>query len=100
MSPGGGRRRVVIVGGGFGGLTAAQKLRRADVDVTLVDRMNHHLFQPLLYQVAAGGVSGSEGASPVRPAPKRRPDARGVIAEGTDFAPERRQVVLDRRERL
>ena len=50
------RRRVVIVGGGFGGLAAAQRLRGADVDVTLVDRMNHHLFQPLLYQVAGRGV--------------------------------------------
>ena len=49
-----GRRRVVIVGGGFAGLAAAKGLRRADVEVTVVDRMNHHLFQPLLYQVAAG----------------------------------------------
>ena len=46
----------MIVGGGFGGLAAALKLRHADVDVTIVDRMNHHLFQPLLYQVAAGGA--------------------------------------------
>ena len=49
----GGRRRIVIVGGGFGGLAAARKLHDADVDVTLIDRRNHHLFQPLLYQAAA-----------------------------------------------
>ena len=53
----GSRRRVVIVGGGFGGLAAARRLRRADVDVTVIDRKNHHLFQPLLYQVAVGSVS-------------------------------------------
>ena len=76
------RRRVVIVGGGFGGLAAARKLRHADVDVTLVDRRNHHLFQPLLYQAAAGALSPSDCASPIRPALKRssnttRPDGRG-----------------------
>src|SRR6266516_4494976 len=60
------RRRVVIVGGGFGGLAAAHKLRHADVDVTLVDRTNHHLFQPLLYQLAAGGISTTECAEPIR----------------------------------
>jgi NADH dehydrogenase len=48
------RHRVVVVGGGFGGLSVTRALARADVDVTLVDRTNHHLFQPLLYQVAAG----------------------------------------------
>ena len=56
-APGSGRRRVVIVGGGFGGLTAARALGGADVDVTLVDRHSHHLFQPLLYQLACGGLS-------------------------------------------
>ena len=65
------RRRIVIVGGGFGGLAAAQKLRRADVDVTLVDRTNHHLFQPLLYQLAAGAISTGECAAPFRTALKR-----------------------------
>ena len=59
-------RRVVIVGGGFGGLAAAQALRSADVDVTLVDRTNHHLFQPLLYQVAAGVLSMGDCAPPIR----------------------------------
>jgi NADH dehydrogenase len=66
MSSGGqqARHRVVIIGGGFGGLFAAKFLKRAPVDVTLVDRTNHHLFQPLLYQCATGILS--EGAIPRR----------------------------------
>lgn len=56
----------MIIGGGFGGLNAAKDLRRADVDVTLIDRTNHHLFQPLLYQVATGGLSPADIASPIR----------------------------------
>jgi NADH:ubiquinone reductase (H+-translocating) len=99
-APSGRRRRVVIVGGGFGGLAAARKLRHADVDVTLVDRMNHHLFQPLLYQVAAGGLSPSDCATPIRPALKRSSNAAVLMAEVTDVDPERRQVVLDRGDRL
>jgi NADH:ubiquinone reductase (H+-translocating) len=94
------RRRVVIVGGGFGGLAAARKLRHADVDVTLVDRMNHHLFQPLLYQVAAGGLSPSDCATPIRPALKRGSNTAVLMAEVTDVDPERRQVVLDHGDRL
>ena len=57
QGPAGHRHRVVVVGGGFGGLNAVRELADADVDVTLVDRTNHHLFQPLLYQVAAGIMS-------------------------------------------
>ena len=60
------KQRVVIVGGGFAGLNAAQRLRQADVAVTLIDRTNHHLFQPLLYQVATGGLSPADIASPIR----------------------------------
>jgi NADH:quinone reductase (non-electrogenic) len=95
-----GRRRVVIVGGGFGGLAAARKLRHADVDVTLVDRMNHHLFQPLLYQVAAGALSPSDCATPIRAALKRSANTAVLMAEVTDVDAERRQVVLDRGDRL
>ena len=57
---------IVIVGGGFGGLTAAQTLRRAPVRITLIDRTNHHLFQPLLYQVAIAGLSPADIAAPIR----------------------------------
>ena len=68
------RHRVAIVGGGFGGLAAAKRLREADVDVVLIDRTNHHLFQPLLYQLATGILS--EGAS-------RRPCAKCCATSGT-----------------
>src|SRR5258707_11087974 len=60
------RRKVVIIGGGFGGLSAAQHLNSNLVDVTLIDRRNYHLFQPLLYQVATGSLSAGGGASPLR----------------------------------
>ncbi|MGH9323071.1 MAG: NAD(P)/FAD-dependent oxidoreductase, partial [Vicinamibacteria bacterium] len=66
VPPVGSRPRVVIVGGGFGGLDAARGLRHAPVDVTLVDRTNHYLFQPLLYQVATGLLSPSDIAAPTR----------------------------------
>ena len=94
------RRRVVIVGGGFGGLAAARKLRHADVDVTLVDRMNHHLFQPLLYQVAAGALSPSDCASPIRPALAPSANTAVLMAEALDVDAGRRQVVIDRGGRL
>jgi NADH:quinone reductase (non-electrogenic) len=94
------RRRVVIVGGGFGGLAAAQELKAADVDVTLVDRTNHHLFQPLLYQLAAGGISEGECAAAIRMALKRSPNTKFRMAEVTGVDPERQQVALDRGERL
>ncbi len=60
------KHRVVIVGGGFGGLYTAQALRKTPVEVTLIDRRNFHLFQPLLYQVATGGLSPANIASPLR----------------------------------
>jgi NADH dehydrogenase len=95
-----GRRRVVIVGAGFGGLAAAHRLRHADVDVTLVDRVNHHLFQPLLYQAALGGISESDCASPIRASLAGAANTRFVMAEVTDVDAEHRQIVLDRDERL
>jgi NADH dehydrogenase len=94
------RRRVVIVGGGFGGLAAARRLRKADVDVTLIDRRNHHLFQPLLYQVAAGSVSPGECAPPIRAALRRSPNSRVLMGEVVDVDVDQRQVVLERGERI
>lgn len=73
-------QRVVIVGGGFAGLTAAQRLKRADVEITLVDRTNHHLFQPLLYQVATGGLSPADIASPIRYVLRRQENV-GVVED-------------------
>ncbi len=90
----------MIVGGGFGGLAAANNLRRADVEVTLVDRTNHQLFQPLLYQVAAGGLASGECAYPIRVALRRARNTRVLMAEATDVDVEHRQLVLDRGERL
>ena len=92
--------RVVIVGGGFGGIEAARKMKRANVDVTVVDRRNHQLFQPLIYQVAAGVLSAGDVASPIRAMLKRQANASVLMAEVTDFDIERRQVVLDRGDRL
>ncbi|HEX5061787.1 MAG TPA: FAD-dependent oxidoreductase, partial [Kofleriaceae bacterium] len=60
------RPHVVVIGGGFGGLTAAKKLKHAPVNVTLVDRRNHHLFQPLLYQVATAALAPADIAYPIR----------------------------------
>ncbi len=91
---------MVIVGAGFGGLAAARKLRHADVEVTLVDRMNHHLFQPLLYQTAAGALSSSDCASPIRWGVRRAANTTVLMAEVTDVDAERREVLLDRGQRL
>jgi NADH dehydrogenase len=91
----------VIIGGGFGGLAAARRLRKDDdVDVTLVDRMNHHLFQPLLYQVATGAVGLGECAVPIRGSLRHIPNSRVLMAEVVDVDVEGREVVLDRGERL
>jgi NADH:quinone reductase (non-electrogenic) len=94
------RRRVVIVGGGFGGMEAARHLHKADVDVTVIDRRNHHLFQPLIYQVAAGALGSGEVAAPIRMMLKRQPNAAVVMAEVTGIDVERREVVLDRGDRI
>jgi NADH dehydrogenase len=95
-----GRRRVVIVGGGFGGLCAAHTLRKADVEVTLVDRMHHHLFQPLLYQVACGGLSPGECATPIRTALRRNANTTVLMAQATGLDAERRRLALDTGEQL
>lgn len=77
--------RVVIVGGGFGGMLCGLGLRRAPVDVTLLDRRNFHLFQPLLYQVATGGLSPANIAAPLRAIFKRQANARTLMADATGF---------------
>jgi NADH dehydrogenase len=86
--------RVVIVGGGFGGLQAAQALRRANLDITLLDRRNFHLFQPLTYQVATGALSPGEIAYPLRAIFERARNIRVLMAEVTDFDLEARELHL------
>ena len=86
------RHRVVIVGSGFGGLFAAQALRRANCDVTLVSRTIMHLFQPLLYQVATGILSEGEIAPPTREVLSRQRNARVLLGEVTDIDLEARTV--------
>src|SRR5271165_1354418 len=86
--------RVVVVGGGFGGLQAALRLRRAPVHVTLVDRRNFHLFQPLTYQVATGALSPGEIAYPLRAIFKRDRNVRVLMAEATDVDLAARELKL------
>ncbi|HEX3268973.1 MAG TPA: NAD(P)/FAD-dependent oxidoreductase [Gaiellaceae bacterium] len=88
--------RVVAVGGGFAGLQAVRGLRRTPVEVTLVDRQNFSLFQPLVYQVATGALSPAEIAAPLRSIFRRQRNARVVLAEVTGLDLERREIVLDR----
>lgn len=87
-------KRVVIVGGGFGGLRAARSLRKANVQVTLVDRRNHHLFQPLLYQVATGDLSPANIASPLRYLLRTQKNCATLLAEVVDFDVVNRRVIL------
>jgi len=89
------RPRVVVVGAGFGGLTAAQKLARLPVQVTVVDRKNHHTFQPLLYQVATAGLSPGEIAAPIRWILRARPNIEVLLEEVREFNLKSRSVVTN-----
>jgi NADH dehydrogenase len=88
------QQRVVVVGGGFGGLFAARALKGADIDLTLIDRRNFHLFQPLAYQVATGALSPAEIAAPLRALFKRQKNARVVLGEVVDFDLAQREVIV------
>jgi NADH dehydrogenase len=96
MAEASGSRRVVIVGGGFAGLFAVRMLARAPVQVTLVDRAEHHLFQPLLYQCSTGILSEGKIAYPLRQLLKKHRNVEFVIAEVSGIDPERRQVLARR----
>lgn len=88
------RKRILILGGGFGGLHAAQSLKHAPLHVTLVDKRNFHLFQPLLYQVATGWLSPANIASTLRAVLKRQGNVRVILAEAIDIDVDKRQVIL------
>src|SRR5271154_5874900 len=86
--------KVVILGGGFGGLTAALKLKNAPVEVTLIDRCNYHLFQPLLYQVATGSLSPANITGPLRQVVKKNKNTTVLLAEAIDIDAAKRRVIL------
>jgi NADH:ubiquinone reductase (H+-translocating) len=88
------KHKVVILGGGFGGLAAAQKLKRAPVDLTLIDCRNFHLFQPLLYQVATGSLSPGEIAAPLRSVLSRQKNGCVLLGEAVDIDPVAKHVIL------
>src|SRR5215475_13097027 len=90
---GDGRPRIIVVGGGFAGLTAVQALKRAPAHILLIDRRNHHMFQPLLYQVATAMLPPSDIAMPIREALRKQRNATVVMGEVTGVHPERREVV-------
>lgn len=89
------KHRVVIVGGGFGGLAAAQELKGAGVDITMIDRRNHHLFQPLLYQVATASLATSDIAWPIRTILRDRKDVRTVLGTVVGVDTDKRLVRLE-----
>lgn len=89
------QHRVLIIGGGYGGLYAARALAGRDVEVTLVDRHNHHLFSPLLYQVATGALAPSDIAQPLRLILRKQHNTRVLLAEATGIDPAARLVHLD-----
>src|SRR5438093_9417056 len=88
------QHRVVILGGGFGGLYAAQALKHAQANITVVDKRNFHLFQPLLYQVATGSLSPGQIAAPIRSVLSRQKNTRVLMGDVVDIDPAGKRVVL------
>src|SRR6266850_5913190 len=86
--------KVLVLGAGFGGLTFCQKFRHVRAEVTVVDRMNHHLFQPLLYQVAAAGLAAPDIAQPIRSILSNRPQVIVLLDQVLDINLSSRQVTL------
>ena len=92
---GSGRHRVVVIGGGFGGLNATRELADADVDVTLVDRTNHHLFQPLLYQVATAVLAPTDITIPIRYLLRKHRNTEVLMADVREIDVNARTLYLD-----
>src|SRR6201999_2648462 len=87
--------KVVVLGAGFGGLTFCQHFKNLNAQVTVVDRTNHHLFQPLLYQVATGGLSAPEIAQPIRSILARKENVTVLLENAVDFDLAGKKVVLE-----
>jgi NADH dehydrogenase len=100
MTRAGALPHVVVVGGGFGGLYAAKRLRRAPVRLTVIDRRNHHLFQPLLYQVAMAGLSPGDIAYPIRSILRRQQNTNVVLAKAASVDLARRTVTTEEGENI
>src|SRR5271169_5464486 len=89
---GGRRKRIVIVGGGFAGIAAARALRRSDAEIILIDRRNHHIFQPLLYQAATAVLAPSEIAAPIRQLAEKQSNVDVMLGEATGIGLSSRSV--------
>jgi NADH dehydrogenase len=89
------KKKIIIIGGGFGGLTAAKALRKADVEIILIDKTNHHLFQPLLYQVATAALSPGDIAIPIREALRKRKNVKILMGEVTSINRNNKIILLD-----
>src|SRR5580658_4441218 len=94
------RPLVVIVGGGFGGLAAAKGLKRSPVDILVIDRSNHHVFQPLLYQVATSVLAPGQIASPIRSLLARQHDTSVILGDVTNVEPALKQVIVNSDEKI
>lgn len=92
------KKKIVIIGGGFGGLTAAKALKNADVEITLIDKTNHHLFQPLLYQVASAALSPADIAAPIRAILRKQKNVIVIMGEVISIDTEKKKVFLHNEE--
>ncbi len=92
--------KIVIVGGGFGGLNLARSLKRAPVDLLLIDKTNHHLFQPLLYEVATAALSPGQIATPIREILRTQDNARVIMGDVVSIDKQHKQVILGNQERI
>lgn len=88
------QQHIVIIGGGFSGIATAKELKKSKYKVTLIDKTNHHLFQPLLYQVATAGLSPGDIAAPIRSLIGGQPNMRVLLGEVTDVHPEKKFIEL------
>ena len=92
--------KVVIIGGGFGGLNAAKALHNAPVDILLIDKTNHHLFQPLLYEVATAAISPGDIATPLRELLRNQNNATVIMGEVVQIDPKEKQILLSNKSRV